>query len=206
MKAVDKSLDTMMREALEAGGYAVAGGRDLFMEVMDTASGLVWMSAAPVELSDYDSLQLDDSMIKVGIARSAMDRAAFQYSPAAPVEPVLERIISGRTFINVAAPPPPNEWTAPALPGGPTEIAVNKSHIVGFEARRSVAVLSLPDGDFVELVGESEGDDALVLPPDGRLHRIVLEEPWVVHLPTPTRTLFWFGDAMRSFQGPVSLP
>ena len=31
-----KSLDEMMRESLQDGGYAVSGGRDLFMEVLDT--------------------------------------------------------------------------------------------------------------------------------------------------------------------------
>lgn len=206
MNSAEKSLDAMIRETLQEGGYAVAGGRDLFMEVMDTATGHVWLSAAPVQLSDYESLELDGSLVKVGIARAPMDRAAFQYSPGAPGEPVLERIIDGRLYINVAAPPPPGEWTAPTQPGGPIQILVNKAHIIGFEAGRSVSVLSLPEGDFVELVGESEGDDTLVLPPGGILRQVILEQPWMVQLPTPTHTFFWFGDALRSFQGPVTLP
>jgi len=35
---------------------------------------------------------------------------------------------------------------------------------------------------------------------------VSLARPWVVSLPTPTRTFFWFGGSMRSFQGPVPLP
>jgi hypothetical protein len=206
MKSTEQSLDAMMRAPLQDGSYTVEGGRDLYMEVMDTTTGLVWMSAAPVEMSDFESLELDESMVKVGIARAPMDRAAFQYSPDAPDKPVLERVIDGRQYINVAVPPPPKEWTAPTLPGGPTEILVNKAHVIGFEAGRTVTVLSLPEGDFVELVGEPEGDHALVLPPGGTLCQISLEQPWVVQLPTPTRAFFWFGDAMRSFQGPVTLP
>ena len=206
MQLAEKPLDAMMRETLRAGGYTVPGGRGLFMEVMDTTTGLVWMSAAPVQISDFDTLELDESLRKVGIARAPMDAAAFQSSPGAPGEPVLERVINGRLYINVAAPPPPQDWIAPTQPGGPTEIAVNKEHFIGFAAGRSVAVLSLPEGDFVELVGESKGDDALVLPPGGTLRQITLEQPWVVQLPTPTRAFFWFGDAMRSFQGPVTLP
>ena len=206
MNSTEQFLDAMLRESLQDGSYAVAGGRDLYMEVMDTTSGLVWMSAAPVEMSDYEALELDESLVKVGIARAPMDRAAFQYSPGAPDKPVLERVISGRKYINVAVPPPPKEWTAPTLPGGPTEILVNKAHVIGFETGRTVTVLSLPEGDFVELVGEPEGDSALVLPPRGTLRQIRLEQPWVVQLPTPTRTFFWFGEALRSFQGPVTLP
>jgi hypothetical protein len=203
MSSSAKSLDEMMRESLQDGGYAVSGGRDLFMEVMDTTTGLVWMSAAPVQLADFEALELEASMVKVGIARAPMDRAAFQYSPGAPEAPVLERVIDGRLYINVAAP---LEQTPSALPGGPVEISVNKAHVIGFEVGRSVAVLSLPEGDFVEVVADDSADESLVLPEGGVLKRIELSQPWVVSLPTPTRTFFWFDKAMRSFQGPVTLP
>jgi len=203
MSSSAKSLDGMMRESLQDGGYAVSGGRDLFMEVMDTTTGLVWMSAAPVQLADFEALELEASMVKVGIARAPMDRAAFQYSPGAPEAPVLERVINDRLYINVAAP---LEQTPSALPGGPVEISVNKAHVIGFEAGRSVAVLSLPEGDFVEVVADDSADESLVLPEGGVLKRVELSQPWVVSLPTPTRTFFWFGQGMRSFQGPVTLP
>ena len=203
MSSSAKSLDEMMRESLQDGGYAVSGGRDLFMEVMDSTTGLVWMSAAPVQLADFEALELEASMVKVGIARAPMDRAAFQYSPGAPEAPVLERIIDGRLYINVAAP---LAQSPSALPGGPLEISVNKAHVIGFEAGRSVAVLSLPEGDFVEVVADDSADESLVLPEGGVLKRIELSRPWVVSLPTPTRTFFWFGQGMRSFQGPVTLP
>jgi hypothetical protein len=198
-----KPLDTMMQESLEEGGYAVDGGRDLYMEVMDTATGLVWMTAAPVQIEDYEALELEESLVKVGIARAPMDSAAFQYSPGAPGEPVRQRVIDGRLYINVAAP---LEQTPPALAGGPIEISVSKAHTIGFAAGRSVAVLSLPEGDFVEVVGEDTADQSLVLPEGGRLKRVDLSQPWVVSLPSPTRTFFWFGESMRSFQGPVALP
>jgi len=203
MSSSAKSLDDMMRESLQDGGYAVPGGRGLFMEVMDTATGLVWMSAAPVQMAEFEALELEASMVKVGIAPAAMDRAVFQHSPGAPGEPVLERIIDGRLYINVAAPV---EQAPPALPGGPVEISVNKAHVIGFEAGRSVAVLSLPEGDFVEVVADDSADESLVLPEGGVLKRIELSQPWVVSLPTPTRTFFWFDRGMRSFQGPVTLP
>ncbi|MEZ5573869.1 MAG: hypothetical protein R3E64_17920 [Halioglobus sp.] len=199
-------LDTMVHERLHTGGFLVQGGRDLFMEVMDTTTGLVWMSAAPVTLTDFRMLELAAPLVKVGVAPASMDSAAFHSSPGAPGEPVLQRVIDGRLYINVAAPAPPEQWIASALPGGPTELLVNKSHVIGFEGGRSVAVMSLPQGDFVELVGEAEADDTLVLPPGGTLRRVFLDQPWVVELPNPTSAFFWFGPAMRSFQGPVTVP
>jgi hypothetical protein len=173
------------------------------MEVMDTATGLVWMTAAPVQMADFEALELEAPLVKVGIARAPMDRAAFQYSPEAPEAPVRERLIDGRLYINVAAP---LEQTPSSVPGGPLEISVNKAHVVGFEAGRSVVVLSLPEGDFVEVVGDDGDDESMVLPEGGKLRWIELSRPWVVTLPTPTRTFFWFGKNMRSFQGPVTLP
>lgn len=203
MSSSATSLDAMLRENLQEGGFAVPGGRDLYMEVMDTATRLVWMSAAPVELADYEALELEEPLVKVGIARAPMDCAAFQFSPGAPGEAVRERVIDGRLYINVAAP---LEQKPPSLPGGPAEIMVNKAHVLGYAAGRSIAVLRLPEGYFIEVVGDDSGDENLVLPEEGSLRRIELARPWVVSLPTPTRTFFWFGDSLRSFQGPVELP
>ena len=96
--------------------------------------------------------------------------------------------------------------TPPAVSGGPIEISVDKAHVIGFAAGRAVAVLSLPEGNFVEVVGDASADETLVLPQGASLRRMDLKQPWVVSLPTPTRTFFWFGKDLRSFQGPVTLP
>ena len=203
MNGAEHALERLMRDKLQTGGYLVPGSRDLYMEVMDMTTGLVWMTAAPVQMEDFAALALEEPLVKVGIARAPMDRAAFQYSPGAPDAPVRERVIEGRLYINVATP---LEQKPSEQPGGAVEITVDKAHLIGFEAGRSVAVLSLPEGDFVELVGDSSADEALVLPAGGVLKRVQFNQPWVVSLPTPTRTFFWFGENMRSFQGPVLLP
>lgn len=96
--------------------------------------------------------------------------------------------------------------TPPSQPDGPMELSVNKAHVIGFEAGRRVAILSLPEGDFVEVVGDASEDESLVLPEGASLKQVSLQQPWLVSLPTPTRALFWFGRSMRSFQGPVTLP
>ena len=206
MDSAEKALDLKMRNALQNGGYLVSGGRALFMEVMEQTTRRVWMTAAPITLADFEALELDASLLKVGVATASMDQAAFQCSPGAPDEPVLERVINRRLYINVATPAPPHEWIASTELGGPVEITVNKAHIIGFEAGRSVVVMRLPEGDFVEVVGEPDGDEALVLPAGAELREIALQEPWLVKLPSPTRAFFWFGHSMRSFQGPVMLP
>jgi hypothetical protein len=81
MKSVDQLLDAAMREKLQESGFAVQGGRDLFMEVMDTATGLVWMSAESVERADFESLELEWPLVKIGIARAPMDRTGTSRRP-----------------------------------------------------------------------------------------------------------------------------
>ena len=138
-----KDLDHLMLDGLQDGGYMVSGGRELFMEVIDTTTGRVWMSAAPVKMADFEALALEASQVKVGIARASMDRAAFQHSPGSPGKPVLQRIIDGRLYTNVAVP---REQIPGSVPHGPMEISVDKAHLTCFEAGRTVYVQSLHEG------------------------------------------------------------
>ena len=193
-------LDQSIRGHLGPGAFAVDGGRDLFMEVSDTATGLVWMSTSPVTRAEFDSLAVEQPLKKVGVGWAPMDRAVFLWSPGAPDQPVLQREIGGRKWINVAAP---QKITPPDVPDAPARVLVDKAHVIGFEAGRDVSILRLPHGDYVELVGDETEDDQLVLPEVGVIERVYLTKPWVVRLPTPTDAYFWFARGMRSFQGPV---
>ena len=83
---------------------------------------------------------------------------------------------------------------------------VNKAHVLGYETGRTLAILRLPEGYFVEVVGNSDNDSEITLPEGGSLNQLVLKEPWVVPLPNPTTTIWSFGAQLRSFQGPVILP
>jgi hypothetical protein len=198
-----KSLEALMREALGEGGVLVSGVRGKHMEVAESANRMVWMTRSPVEQSDFEALDLDASYVKTGIGQSSMDRAGFRHSPGHPDEPVREREISGHHFINVALP---LEMKPPTEPAGPITGFVDKAHVVGFDAGRKLAILTTPEGDFVEVVGDTSEDAGRVLPEGGELHEIVLHEPWVVVLPNPTRVFFWWHGSIRSFQGPVTLP
>jgi hypothetical protein len=198
-----ETLDSLMQAQLDLGGVAFPEARDMHMEVIDT-DGLVWMSIEVVTQSDFDNLTLDDSLRPVGgvgVGVAAMDAALFKHSPSTEGKPMRERIIDGHRFINVAIPGRP----AP-LSDGLFEIMVNKAHVLGYKAGRTLAILSLPEGDFVEVVGDADHDDQMVLPQGGSLGKIELKRPWIVDLPTPTKTIWQFGAKMRSFQGPVILP
>ena len=203
MSAVAESVEELMRASIPAGGVIVSGGRALFMEIMDTTNRTVWMSAAAVQPADFDSLSLEEPFVKSGIGLAAMDSAVFRHSPGTSDQAVRERFIDGHRFINVATP---TAMVPPTQPLGPMELMVDKAHVLGFAAGRTLSVLTLPDGDFIEVVGDASEDDSRVLPMGGTMKEIVLTEPWVVPLPTPTRAFFWSGKFMRSFQGPVSLP
>ena len=193
-------LDQSIRAHLASGAFAVEGGRDLFMEVSDTETGLVWMSNSTVTRAEFESLVVEQPLKKVGVGRAPMDRAVFLWSPGAPGAPVLQREIGGRQWINVAAP---LKITPPEAPDGPARVSVDKAHVIGFEAGRDVSILRLPHGDYVELVGDETQDDQLVLPEGGVIEKFHLTKPWVVPLPSPTDAYFWFTRGMRSFQGPI---
>ena len=198
-----KSLKTLMQEQLPEGGIAVPYGRNSHMEVVEVATGRVWMSLDPASQQEYDQLleEMDDSLRGVGVGDASMDAALFRHSPDGEGQPVREREIGGRRFINVAIPGEPT-----VHPGGMMQIMVNKSHVVGYEAGRTLTIMSMPEGDFVEVVGTAEHDEELPLPEGANLRTIELQEPCVVALPSPTTAFFHFDFGLRSFQGPVSIP
>ena len=78
-----QSLRSLMQEQLPAGGVLLPPGRNLHMEVIEVASGRVWMSVEPATREDYDVLLegLDETMRGIGIGAANMDAALFQYSP-----------------------------------------------------------------------------------------------------------------------------
>jgi hypothetical protein len=203
MNTSPKSLEELMQEALGEGGVLVSGLRGKHMEVSESANRMVWMTRSPVEQADFDALEVDASYTKSGIGPASMDRAGFRHSPDLPEEPVREREIGGHQFINVALP---FEMKPPSQTDGPITAFVNKAHVLGFDAGRRLAILTTPEGNYVEVVGDASDDAGRILPEGGELNEIVLNDPWVVLLPTPTRAFFWWHGSIRSFQGPVTLP
>ena len=50
------SLKNLMQVQLAEGGIAVPYGRNSYMEVVEVATGRVWMSVEPATQQDYDLL------------------------------------------------------------------------------------------------------------------------------------------------------
>ena len=205
MNSLDKSLDHAMNEILPDGSARILGGRDSYMEILENATGTIWMALEPGTKNDLFALDLGDEYTPLGAGLASMDAAAFLHSPNLANQPVVERNIGGRRFINNAHPPS-SKIAARAGDGSMMRIEVNKAHVLGFEAGRTVAVIKLPEGDYVECIGSSDSDDELTLPEGGSIEHFNLTQPWIVHLPVPTTALWWgFGSGKsRSFQGPIA--
>lgn len=198
------TLNEMIQASLPTTAFQVEEGRGLFMEVMDPTTKEIWMCATAVSREEFKALNPEPPFIKTGTGRASMDAAAFRHCPEGEGVPVKVKMIDGYRFIHVAVP---GEMTPPADTDMPTHVTVTKGHTLGFKEGRTIKVLSIGDQYFVETIGDASDDDALKPPPGGSFSEIVLERPWIAHLPYPTTTYFWFrkGDP-RSFQGPVELP
>lgn len=197
-----KTLKSLMQAQQKKGAVLIDHASGMTGEFLDNQTGLIWMSVESMTQHEFGNFEVDNQLTPVGVAPGAMDMAIFHYSPNGEGKPVLERTINGRRFINAASA---EMVSTPSHPGGMAEISVNKSHSLGFAAGRKLNVLSLPEGDFIEVVGTQAADEQLRLPVGATLKTITLKQPWIVKLPTPARTLWWI-EHLRSFQGPVSLP
>jgi hypothetical protein len=200
----ERSLEGLMQAALPEGGFFAPVSDNYYMEVTDRSAGLVWMSSMPVTAQQYEELEVEAPLTKTLFARGSMDAYSFLHSPGTPDEPMRHREVAGLRFINVAAM---GKVTPPSDPRGPLEAMVEKAHTLGFEAGRTLSILSLPDGDYVGTLGEPDADDNIVLPDGGALKKVSLTSPLIVELPNPTRCFFWglSGGDLRSFQGPVTI-
>jgi len=175
--------------------------RAKMMEVMDNATGEVWLSLDEVTPAQAKALEIGPGMVKYGPAVSSMDVAWFDRSPGAGVDgPLAEREIGGLRFRLVAKP---GKFTP--LPGGSgVETMVDKYHSVVFSAGRELEFLIDPDGSaFVEQVDAIADSKPFKCPPGFSLRRLTLRKPWVFKAPRPAKAYFFF-PSLRSFQGPVT--
>ena len=198
-----EELTKKFQEMLGEGGCAIEGGRETFMEIVEEATGNIWMSLKPVSQSDFDNLLAPEGFQKTGTGAAVMDAAGFIHTPNRPGEPAEVMEVDGRKFCS-------NSMIVDMHPsdieGAPVKVIVNKAHVLGFEAGREIAVMEMPEGDFIEVIGCSSDDEKLVLPEGAKLRREKLTKPLVLTLPTPTQTYFWVNPGNpRSFQGPVDL-
>jgi hypothetical protein len=200
---MSETLDARFEAAVKALGptaTTVRGGAgDLFMEIQNPETRETWMCCEPVTKERISRMKPAAPFVKSGYGLASMDRAAFAHSPQNPDE-FTAMDCGGEPFRHVATP---LDIVPPAAEGGPMRVTVDKHHLLGFDAGRELAVLELDGKSFIEVIGSSEYDEELVLPDGAWLQRRPVAEPLVLMLPEPTTTFFWFGEEMRSFQGPV---
>ena len=60
--------------------------------------------------------------------------------------------------------------------------------------------MSLPEDDFVEVVGSAEHDEDMPLPVEARLKTVELRAPGIVTLPSPTVAFFTLTQACAAFR------
>lgn len=200
---LENELESLMLRGLNEAGHMISAN-GLFMEAIDPSTRQVWMSTKPVSRKEFDDWSPEHPHQKVGCDYASMDRAAFRHDPFGSQHAVQTKTIDGYECLHVAVP---GEMTPPAEPGLPAQISVTKGHTLGFKAGRRVKVMNIGDQHYVETVGDGKADEGLRLPPTATLSELNLTSHWVVELPCPTTTFFWFTErGMRSFQGPVELP
>lgn len=203
MSEIATSLEMLMKQATPDTGRHLLGGRGLFMEVVNTQTQQVWGTKSAIQIEDWERLNPESPFVKASTGLVSPDATAFRHSPGAPGAPLEERTISGHEFLQIAIAGKPKP---PSQPNAAMEIMITKAHTVGFQRGRSVTIMAIGDEYFVELIGTAENDQNLVLPRDGSLSQMQLDQPWVVELPSPTRCFIWnWGTNPRSFQGPVKL-
>jgi hypothetical protein len=171
------------------------------MEVMDNATGEVWLSLDEVTPAQAKALEIGPGMVKYGPAVSSMDLAWFDRSPGAGADgPLTERVIGGLRFRLVAKP----GKFAPLPEGSGVETIVDKHHCVVFSAGRELEFLISPEGyAFVEQVDALADSKPFECPAGFSLRRLTLSKPWVFKAPRPAKAYFFF-PSLRSFQGPVT--
>ncbi|MEO0882666.1 MAG: hypothetical protein AAFY34_08010 [Pseudomonadota bacterium] len=198
-----KPLEELMKDALPETGQMIKG-TGMYMECMDPATLLIWMSIEPTSPEDFKLWTPEPNLVKTGIGKAAMDMAAFRHDPTGPGTPVQTRTIGDRPCLQVAKP---SEMPVPRQDNLPTLITVVKAHTLGFEAGRTLTIMTIGDEHFIEVIGDAQRDKEIQPPPGGAFNKITLKKHWVVDLPYPAATYFWLSPGgARSFQGPVSLP
>src|SRR5581483_5542300 len=82
----------------------------------------------------------------------------------------------------------------------PTQLLIEKHHVIGFDAGTTLRLARLPDGHYYVQQTATAGGFADVDPEDWEMHALALERAWSVELAYPTTV--WFFRNLRSFCGP----
>lgn len=188
----------------------VLDGLAFYGEIMELATGKVWLSPQSFTEQNYADFTPPEGFIKSGIGKAAMDVAFFRRSPAAEQDGPLETMeVDGRIFTHVAVPGT-IDTQFDVNKDGLLLLDVNKYHSVMFAKGRRIEILSCADGrDYIPQITEVRGIPGLsessqrILPTGWTVRELTLQEDLFVEVPFPARVCFFTSG--HSFQGPVTL-
>lgn len=174
--------------------------REPHVEVMNLQTLDVWLCQEPVGAERYKSLKLPPPLVKSGRGVSAFDFAYFLRSPGAARDGALEAMqVDGLSFVRVARP----QQLRGFAPGdAPTQLMIEKHHVIGFHAGTVMRLARLPDGLFYIQQTATLSELADVDPPDWAMHTLALNSDWSIDLGCPA-TIYFFRN-LRSFCGPFT--
>lgn len=183
-----------MSDAIPADAITVLP-REPHMEIFDPRSRDVWLCQQPISAEDYQAFCCEPPLIKAGHGRSAFDSAYFRQSP--DLQGALEvREMNGLRLVRVARP-----QAFAGMPRGdePTCLMVEKTHVLGYSAGRSLRLARLPEGHWlVEHTLPLYG--ALIEPPTSwQLLTVELEQDWTCEL-SGVVPVYFFRN-LQSFAG-----
>ncbi|MFT4615230.1 MAG: hypothetical protein ACI9NT_002382 [Bacteroidia bacterium] len=189
-------------------------GLNLYGEILELATGKIWLCQQAFTVQAYDALTLPEGFIKSGLGKTAHDVAFFRRPPTAEMDGPLETIeVDGRTFAHVAIPGT-SDANFSLKADGLMVLEVNKHHSIMFAKGRTLEIMSFGDGlDYVPQVTEiavglpgmpfSSKPAERVLPDGWTVREVTLKEDLFVDVPFPAKVCFFLSG--HSFQGPVNM-
>ena len=200
--------DTALGQPEWTDNWTIGGCGSLHMEIMNAATGDVWLAQQPVTDVQFEALVPPPGFQKSGIGQASVDAAYFRRSPGASADgPVETMEVDGLCFARVARP-------VRFEPGhrGLWVAYIDKYHRVLFKAGRSIEIMDCGDGnDYLQQVSRGRGPILAALgisterqlPQGWSVRTVTLAKDLLVELPNPARVVFFSnGD---SFQGPLQL-
>jgi hypothetical protein len=183
-------------------GNVTQATREPHAELMNLQTLDVWLCQAPMTTERYKALKPPAPLVKSGHGVATFDFAWFTRSPGATVDgPLATMEIEGLPFVRVARPQALRGFANGDLP---TRLAIEKHHVIGFDAGTVLRLARLPDGQYyIQQTASATTGTVDVYPADWTLHQLALTHPWRVTLACPCTV--WFFRNMRSFCGPFSL-
>ena len=176
-------------------------GPGLRFELIETATGRVFLSQEPASAAEVASFHAPDGFAHILAGEAVADMAFFARSPAAVHDgPVDTLELGGRRFAFVARP-----VESDRSPSGADVLTIDKHHAMLYRAGRTLDVLDFGDGTVATPAWSSADPTATVtddmLTVGWTLRRVRLVDDLLTFIPNPAQVIVL--DQAFGFHGPV---